>query len=531
MSNDLVRRRLMQAAAAAAGGAIMGIPMQTLAARAKGGLIVIGTTQKPRHLNSAVQSGIATMSPAAQLFAFPLLMNGKWKPQGYLADKYELSDDARSIRLHLREGATFHDGRPITSADFQFSFEAVRAHHPFKSMMGPVRAVTLDGPQVAVVRLEAPHPALLLAMSTSFMPIIPKHIFDDGQDLKSHPRNADPVGSGPFKLVEFKPGQHIIMDRYEDFFIKDQPAIDRLIIKEFRDPSSLVLALEKGEVDVHPQLLDPREIKRAQANSNLFIEKGHAPAIGPLNWLAFNTASPKLSDKRVRQAINFAIDKKFITDTLFDGIHQRATGPIANGSPFHSDKVEHYNLDLAKSAALLDAAGLKPDAGGKRLELQIDTIPGSPALKTLQEYVKAALAKVGIEVSLRQSPDFPTWAKRVSSHDFEMTVDSVWNWGDPVIGVHRTYDSTNIRKGVIWSNTQSYSNPRVDELMTKAATEPDEGKRKKLYAEMQKIVVDDCPQAFLIENTFHAGWNKRVSGPTDSIWGVMAPLAKNSVKT
>ncbi|MEZ5657017.1 MAG: ABC transporter substrate-binding protein [Burkholderiaceae bacterium] len=531
MDTNLIRRRIIQAGAMGSATSLFGIPMHVLAQKAKGGLIVIGTTQKPRHLNSAVQSGIATMQPAAQLFAFPLLMNAKWQPQPYLAESWELSEDSRSIRMKLRENATFHDGRPITAEDLQFSIETIRENHPFKAMMGPVNAVTIEGKHVAVIRLSEPHPALPLALSTSFAAVIPKHIYGDGQDVKRHPRNSNPVGSGPFKLVEFKPGQHIIMDRHEGFFMPDQPLLDRIIVKEYKDGASLMLALEKGEIDVHPLLTDAREIKRAQAASNLNVEVASAPAIGPLLWLAFNTADPKLADKRVRQAINFALDKDFLTNTLFGGVHKRATGPIANGSPFYTSKVEHYALNLDKANALLDAAGVKPDASGTRLKLTLDAIPGNAMIKAAQEYAKPALAKIGIDVELRQSPDFPTWAKRVSSHAFEMTIDSVWNWGDPVIGVHRTWDSSNIRKGVIWSNTQSYKNDRVDAIIAQAGTETSEAKRKKLYHELQRIVVDECPVVFLNEITFHVGWNKRISSPPDSVWGVMTPLSKMSVSS
>jgi peptide/nickel transport system substrate-binding protein len=166
------RRHLLQGAAAAAAlGA--GWPLAAWAQAARGGVLVIGTTQKPRHLHSAVQSGIATMFPAAQLFASPLRMGADWKPQPYLAEKFELSPDNRSVALTLRKDAVFHDGRPITSEDIKFSIETIRDHHPFRSMYAPVNAVTLEGPLKAVVRLAEPHPALLLAMSTSLTPIIP----------------------------------------------------------------------------------------------------------------------------------------------------------------------------------------------------------------------------------------------------------------------------------------------------------------------------------------------------------------------
>ncbi|MFO1330179.1 MAG: ABC transporter substrate-binding protein [Rubrivivax sp.] len=518
----LPRRRLLGATAAASAG-LLGLPLEVLAQAARGGVLVIGTTQKPRHLNSAVQSGIATMMPAAQLFASPLRMDAQWKPQPYLAERWELSSDNRSVTLQLRKDALFHDGRPITAEDVKFSLEAIRDHHPFTSMYGPLNAVTVPDRHTAVVRLSEPHPALLLAMSTSLTPIIPAHVFAGG-DLKTHPRNASPVGSGPFKLVEFKPGEHLVLERFDRFFQKDLPRLDRLIFKEYKDPGSLLLAFESGEVDAVQQLTG-LELPRAHKVAGAQVIDKAAPAVGPLIWLAFNLKSPKLADKRVRQALSFAIDREFVVKGLSGGTVQRSTGPIATGSPFYSAEVERYDFNLAKAAQLLDAAGLKPGADGNRLALAVDCPPGFAALTAIQEYLKPALAKVGIAVTVRNSPDFPTWARRVAGQQFEATLDGVWNWGDPVIGVHRTWLSSNIRPGVIWSNTQSYANPRVDELLAAAAREMNPVRRKAQYKEFQKIVVDDCAVAFIVESTWGEAWGRKVDNPPRGIWGNIDSLA------
>ncbi|MGE0802583.1 MAG: ABC transporter substrate-binding protein, partial [Lautropia sp.] len=445
MTHFTHRRALLGTLAYGSAATICGIPLATLAQAARGGTVVLGTTQKPRHLNSAVQSGWATMMPASQIFATPLQLDAKWQPQPYFAESWSVSDDGRSITLKLRQGATFHDGKPITAEDVQFSIEAVRDNHPFQTMLQPVNGVTIADARTVTVRLSQPHPALALAMSTSFLPILPKHVFGGGTDLKVHPRNASPVGSGPFRLVEFKPGEHMILERFQNFFIKDFPKLDRLIIREYKDPASLLLAFERGEIDGYPMMADPRDIQRARKVKGATVVENSAPALGPIGWLAFNTKHPQLSDKRVRQAINFAIDKKFVIETLFEKTHLRATGPIAVSSPFYTADVEKYELDIARANKLLDEAGLKPGANGIRFSVAVDATPGGPDQRAIQEYMKPALAKVGIEANARSSPDFPTWARRISSHQFDMTVDGVWNWGDPVIGVHRTWLTSNIR--------------------------------------------------------------------------------------
>ena len=197
-----------------------------------GGTLVIGSTQVPRHLNGAVQSGIATALPSAQLFASPLRFDADWKPQPYLAESWELSPDARALTLHLRKDALFHDGKPVTSEDVAFSVMAVKQNHPFQTMLAPVDNVETPDPHTAVLRMSRPHPAILLAMSPALMPVLPKHIYGDGQDLKSHPRNsADLVGSGPYRLKEFKPGQEIVLERFDKFFLPGKPYLDRVVVK------------------------------------------------------------------------------------------------------------------------------------------------------------------------------------------------------------------------------------------------------------------------------------------------------------
>ena len=486
------------------------------------GTLVIGMTQKPRHLNPTVQSGIATAVPGTQIFATLLRYDADWRPQPYLAKSWSIADDGLSVTFNLRKNAKFHDGRPITSEDVAFSIMTVKANHPFESMFKSVTAVETPDAHTAVVKLEHAHPAILLAMSSALCAIIPKHIYGDGQDVKSHPRNSDPVGSGAFKLAEFKPGEHIILEKNPDYFLSGHPKLDRIVIKQYKDTTSLALAIDKGEIQMYPFLDSTRFINRLKKNDDLVVTSEGYAAVGPINWLAFNHNHDILKNKAVRQAISFAIDRDFIVNALHAGASTRATGPIANSSPYYSGAVEAYDVNLAKAKRLLDQAGY---TGNPRFELTIDYIPGFDEMqKTVAEYLRTQLKKVGIAVKLRASPDFPTWAKLVGGHDFDLSMDIVFNWGDPVIGVHRTYLSSNIRKGVIWSNTQSYSNPKVDSLLTMAARETDEAKRKALYAEFQKIVADELPVAWINLLPYHTAYRKSVSNPPVTIWGTMSPL-------
>lgn len=495
----------------------------------RGGTLVQTIQATPRHLNPAVQSGIATGEPGTQLFAAPLRYDEDWTPQPYLAESWEVAEDGLSVTLMLVEGATFHDGEPITSADVAFSIETVKANHPFKTMFAPVTSVDTPDERTAVIQLEKPHPALLLAMSSQLLPIIPEHVYGDGQDVATHPRNsADVVGSGPFKLVEFTADQHIILERNEDFFIEGRPYLDRIVMRIIKDAAARTIALSNGEAQLSGFEESPQNINRLKKADGVVATPDGYGAIGPITWLAFNTQREPTSDPAVRRAIAHAVDRDFVNKAIMLGTSTPATTGIHPDSPFHTDDVALYEADLDKANALLDEAGYEKGDDGMRFSLTIDY--GWPGIKASAEYLKPQLKKIGIDVTVRASPDFPTWAQRISTWDFDMTWDTVFNWGDPVIGVHRTYQSTNIKEGVIWSNTQQYANERVDELLDQAGVETDQEKRRELYAEFQSIVADDVPIHYVNTVPYHTIASEQVGNVPGGIWATVQPLDRVYLK-
>tara|TARA_R110002111_G_C6005833_1_gene373863 strand:- start:9712 stop:11298 length:1587 start_codon:yes stop_codon:yes gene_type:complete len=487
----------------------------------KGGTLVVGFTVAPRSLNPAVQSGAPTGLPGTQLFASPLRYDENWNPQPYLATSWETSEDGLALTLRLRENATFHDGKPVTSEDVAFSLMAIKEHHPFKAMFEPVEGVDTPDAHTAIIRLSRPHPAIMLALSPALSPILPKHIYGDGQPLKTHPMNLKPVGSGPFKFVEYAEGKHLVLERYDDYFLEGLPHLDRIIYKYNQDSSSQSLEMERGDLDVRALVGKPRELQRHRKNKSLTVtDEGHA-AIGVISWLAFNLNHEILRHKDVRQAIAYAIDLDFIDNALYGGFATPASGPISMDSPLADQNPKLYNLDLDKANKMLDDAGYPRNSEGVRFGLTLDML-GS--MRIVGEYIKPQLKKVGIDIELRIPPDFSTWSGWVANHDFDMTLDIVFNWADPVIGVNRTFMSTNINKGVIWSNTQSYSNPKVDELLEAGAVELDSEKRKELYAEFQQIVTEELPVYWINKVPYHTVYNNRVKHTPESIWGLLSPF-------
>ncbi|MBN9015751.1 MAG: ABC transporter substrate-binding protein, partial [Rhizobiales bacterium] len=442
-----------------------------------------------------------------------------------LAESWKVSEDGLSCTLDLVKNAKFHDGKPVTSEDVAFSIMAIKKYHPFQTMLAAVDKVDTPDAYTAIIRLNHPQPSLLLAMSPPLMPILPKHVYGDGQDLRTHPANLKPIGSGPFKLAEYKQGDYVVLEKFDRFFIPGRPKLDKIVYKIVSDPNAAIIGLERGDINILPFVSGIRDIERLEKAPNIFItDKGFA-GIGPLNWLAFNTKKKPLDDARVRQAIAYAGNRDAIIKALMGGKATPATGPIAPDSPFYEPKVESYKHDVAKAQKLLDEAGYPKKADGTRFSLTIDYIPGvNEQQRNVAEFLRSQLKRVGIVVEVRAASDFPTWAQRVSSYDFDMTMDAVYNWGDPVIGVDRTYLSSNIRKGVIWSNTQQYSNPKVDKILAAAATETSPEKRKALYSEFQKIVVNDAPIFYINVAPYRNAFDKKLTNLPTTIWGLMSPL-------
>jgi peptide/nickel transport system substrate-binding protein len=524
MTITLTRRQFALASASIAALSVAA-PRTLFAAPKPGGTLVIGSTQVPRHFNGAVQSGVATAMASTQIFASPLRYDDKWNPQPYLAESWEVAADGKSVTLKLVKTAVFHDGAPITSEDVAFSIMTIKANHPFKTMLEPVEAVETPDPHTAVIKLAHPHPALLLAMSPALMPILPKHVYGTGGDIKNHPANLKPVGSGPYRLAEYKQGEYYTLEKFDKFFVPGRPYLDKIVVRLIPDENSLMLSFERGEINMVPYLVGVRQIERAEKMKGVKVTDKGFEGIGPLNWLAFNTKKPPLDDVRVRQAIAYAANRDFIVDKLMAGKATRDLGPIVPGSPFAAKDLQPYKIDLKKANALLDEAGHKKNGDGIRFSLQIDYIPGvDEQQRNIAEYLRPQLKKIGIALEVRAAPDFPTWAQRISNYDFDLTMDSVFNWGDPVIGVARTYLSSNIRKGVIWSNTQQYSNPKVDELLEKAAVEVDKTKRAAMYQEFERIVVNDVPIFFINTLPYHTAYQGGLANPPTTIWGPISPL-------
>lgn len=489
-----------------------------------GGDLKVLFWQFPPHFNSAIKSGASIASAGANIFVSLVEMNDKWEAVPYLAESWTTSDDGLAYTFKLAEGTVFHDGKPVTSEDVAFSINVMKENHPFGPyMFGAVDEVKTPDKYTVVITLKQPYPGLMISLSSPFTPILPKHVYSKGPILEN-PANINAIGSGPFKVAEYKAGEYFILERFDKFMRPGRPYLDRYIGSIINNPKGAFMAMSGGEADVFGFLAVPQMVEGFKQNKNLVVIDSGYEGIAPINFLEFNLRKEYVKDKRVRQAIAYAIDRDFITEKLHSGYSKKATGPLHSSFPFYTDQVEQYKLDLNKANALLDEAGFERKSDGMRFPLTLTYMPGDPLnQKMLAEYLKPQLKKIGIEINLKAPADFMSWFTDIAKWDHDMTMSNYFGWGDPTIGVHRMFMSTNI-KHLVWTNTAGYDNEKLDKILNAAATEMDFDTRKAQYDEFQRIITDDLPLFFTHETLYHSVYSKDLLGTKPSVWGGVGPV-------
>ncbi|MFA9394858.1 MAG: ABC transporter substrate-binding protein [Halodesulfovibrio sp.] len=492
----------------------------------KGGTLVVALNSTPAHLNPAVHSGTLTGLVGTQLFAGLVRYGKDGIIYPYLAKSWEWSNNNHTLILHLRKNATFHDDTPITSSDVAFSIETVSKYHPFFPMLAALQKIETPDAYTVILKLKNYHPALLRILTPVLTPILPKHIYGDGQNIRTHPANWNVVGSGPFQLAANQPKNHILLTRFKNFFIPNRPYLDTIDFKLFQGPDEIPMAMENGEV--HVTGFSPLEEHHNQLKKqkHLLVTTEGLDGIRAMAWLGLNLQRPPFNDSRVRQALALTIDKNFITHKIFRGNSRTMDGPLPADNPFYAPSEKPHLLNIEQANKLLDEAGFKRNATGKRMTLQVTYPPNASALAIpLLKYLRHRLSRtVGIDLIIEENYDFLVWSKQIASGKFNMTFDIVFSWEDPVIGVHRTYHSTNAHRNVLWSNTLGYSNPKVDELLDAAAKEPDTARRKEIYAQFQQIVREDQPIIWLGTMPYTSIIDGRLRGINNSRWGLLSPM-------
>ncbi|MGZ8994315.1 MAG: ABC transporter substrate-binding protein, partial [Burkholderiaceae bacterium] len=298
----------------------------------RGGTLVMVVQPEPPTLASYQSTSGPIGQVATKVYEGLLQYDFNLRPVPSLAQSWTVSPDGKTITFKLQQGVKFHDGRAFSSEDVKFSIlDVLKKVHP--RGVNTFRAVeSIDTPDAstAILRLSEPAPYMLMALSGYESPMLPKHVFGTG-DIANHPNANKPVGTGPFKFVEWQKGQYMRFDRNDEYWRKGTPYLDRIVARFIADGATRAAAMETQEVHIGGfSAILPLDVKRLQALPHIAVTTRGYEMQSPIIELDFNTQKKPFDNAKVRQAVAYAIDRKFVIDNIWFGFGKPATGPISS---------------------------------------------------------------------------------------------------------------------------------------------------------------------------------------------------------
>ncbi len=335
----------------------------------KGGVFNVHFGAEQRQLNPSLQASTGVYIVGGKIQENLVDLDSDGKPVGVLAESWEATGDGKTITFKLRKGITWHDGKPFTSDDVAFT-----AMNMWKKILNYgstlqlfLTAVDTPDPQTAIFRYERPMPLnLLLRALPDLGYVSAKHLYETG-DIRQNPHNLAPVGTGPFKFVQYERGQYIIAERNPDYWRPNAPYLDRIVWRVITDRAAAAAQMEAGELHYSPfSGLTISDMARLSKDKRFIVSTKGNEGNARTNTIEFNFRRKELSDIRVRRAIAHAINVPFFIDNFLGDFARLGTGPIPSTSTdfYPGPNTPQYPYDKAKAVALLDEAGFKPGAGG-----------------------------------------------------------------------------------------------------------------------------------------------------------------------
>lgn len=429
---------------------------------------------------------------------------------GDLSESWTISKDGKEIVFHLRKGVKWHDGVEFTAEDVIFTYQAItnpKNPTPYSSNYGPVKEVkAIDKYTVKVVYEKPFAPAL----ESWGMGILPKHLFED-KALFNSPLNRKPVGTGPYKMKEWITGQRVILERNTEYF-EGVPFFERFITRIIPDPSTMFLELKFGGIDFMG--LSPAQYKYYGEKSALkkYFNVFRYPSFS-YTYIGYNLKNPLFSEKRVRQAIAHAINKKEIIEGVLLGYGTPCTGPFPPSSWAFNPDVKDFEYNPEKAKKILAELGWAPDRhgvlvkNGVRFSFVLLVNQGNEARLKTAQIIKEQLKKVGIELNIRVL-EWQSFLELVTKRQFQAVLLG-WSLSrDP--DLYDIFHSSKTKPGEF--NFVGYSNPEVDSLIEKAREILDRDERKKLYRKVHALIAEDQPYTFLYVPDTIIAVNKRIKG-------------------
>ncbi len=469
--------------------------------------------EPPGLMLAQIQNG-PTQMVSGNIYEGLLRYSKTLEPLPGLAESWTVSPDAKVYTFKLKPGVNWHDGKPFTSADVLFSIDMLKQTHArARGNLTQLEKVEAPDEFTVVFTLKQPFGPFLGIFEVGSMPMIPKHLYE-GTDFKTNPNNNAPVGTGPFMFKEWQKGSFIRLVKNPNYHIKGKPYIDEIYWQIIPDAAARSVAFETGKVDVLPGgSVENFDVPRLTKLKGACVTGEGWEFFSPLAWMWLNNRSGPTANKKVRQAIMYAVDRNFAKDVIWNGLGKVATGPSASTIKFYTDDVAKYPFDPARAKALLKEAGYK----GEKIRLM--PLPYGETWQRWGEAVKQNLGDVGINIETIAT-DVPGSNQKIMDWDYDISFTYLYQYGDPALGVGRNYVSSQIAKGQVFNNVEGYSNPEIDQLFADGAVATPDSKRKEIYEKAQKILVEDVPVAWMLELQFPTITNCKIKNLITTAIGV-----------
>jgi peptide/nickel transport system substrate-binding protein len=431
---------------------------------------------------------------------------------GELAESWEISEDNLTFTFHLREGVKWHDGAPFTSADVRFNYELyIDPETPtaYAESFKQVKSVETPDPLTFVVHYAQPYAPALLSWAMS---VHPKHLLE-GVDITKSELARKPVGTGPYRFVEWVSGEKIVLESNPDYFA-GQPYLNRVVVRVIPDSTTQFLELRTGNLDYMG--LSPLQYDR-QTDTPAFkrlYSKYRYLSFG-YSYLGYNLRRPMFQDKRVRQALSYAINKQEIIDGVLLGYGVAATGPYKPDTWVYNAAVKRYDYNPEMARELLQQAGWSDhdgdgilDKDGEPFAFTIVTNQGNDLRAKAGEIIQQRLREVGVDVKLR-IVEWATFLKEfIDPGNFDATI-LAWS-GRPEPDQYNIWHSSKTDPGQL--NFIGYANSEVDQMLEEGRRTFDQAERKKYYDRFQEILAEDQPYTFLYVGEALPAVSKRLRG-------------------
>lgn len=497
-----------------------------------GGTLVYGYLEEPDNLNAygssmtyalvtsmLITNGLTTVNPDLEVQAdlakeVPTAENGG------------ISEDGLTVTYELQEGVTWHDGTDFTCDDVKFTADTINTEAfimPLsKAGYDKIAKTDCEDDHTVVFQLKEPYaPFVSLLFQWGIMP---KHVLEGEADINKADYNRAPIGTGPFKFVEWQDGDHITLEKNEDYWDKkQQPHLDKVIIKFAEDENTILTQVKTGEIDVWDFVpasfvaqLEKEDVEVSES-LQLTLESVHV-----------NSGKPPLDDKRVRQALTYAWDRETTVEKIYPG----QTLAVTQQAPqcwCANDDLEAYAYDPDLARELLEEAGWTDtdddgfvDKDGKRLTLTISTVAGKKDREQVEAIMQDDYKKAGIELLIKNydaSSLFGDYSENgplaTGQYDLALYADAPGADPDSFDGL-LTSDQIPSDSNPSGSNWNFFSNKELDSLVAEGRTTVQESERKKIYDRIQEIVYEESPFLFERFHTFSTVNNSRVHGITSS---------------